>query len=120
MSARAAPLGSGVVAGEGLCSRRRVTRSPPGFRHAASSGMLAGAGTDAWLKLLLGMPASLACELPRLAAQVFGCGYVDAMRWTMLLVALAAVSALAIRPAFGSAPDTAMVTSPDPAGSAAS
>jgi hypothetical protein len=32
------------------------------------------------------------------------------MRWTMLLVALAAVSALAIRPAFGSARDTGMVT----------
>jgi len=46
------------------------------------------------------------------------------MRRTMLLpiaiVALAAVSALAIRPAFGSTWDTRMVTSPDPAGSAAS
>ena len=46
------------------------------------------------------------------------------MRWTTLLpitiVALAAVSALAIRPSFGSARDTGMVTSPDPADSAAS
>jgi hypothetical protein len=46
------------------------------------------------------------------------------MRRTMLLpitiVALAAVSALAIRPVFGSAWDTGMVTSPDPADSAAS
>ena len=47
------------------------------------------------------------------------------MRRTMLLlpitiVALAAVSALAIRPVFGSAWDTGMATSPDPADSAAS
>lgn len=45
------------------------------------------------------------------------------MRRTMLLpiaiVALAAVSALAIRPVFGSTWDTGMVTSPDPADSAA-
>jgi hypothetical protein len=46
------------------------------------------------------------------------------MRRTLLLpitiVVLAAVSALAIRRAFGSAWDTGMVTSPDPADSAAS
>jgi anti-sigma regulatory factor (Ser/Thr protein kinase) len=54
-----------------------------------------------------GTPASLARELPRLAAQLFSYGYINAMRWTMPLpitiVTLAAVSALAIRPAHGRA-----------------
>jgi hypothetical protein len=48
------------------------------------------------------VPASLAAELHRLAAEVFSNGYVLAMRWTMVLpiavVGIAAVSCLAIKP----------------------
>jgi hypothetical protein len=48
-----------------------------------------------------GIPGTLAARLHRLAAEVFTQGYVLAMRWTMVMpiavVALAAVSCLAIR-----------------------
>jgi EmrB/QacA subfamily drug resistance transporter len=72
-----------------------------GFRQAASSGAIGGTGSSTTVKLPSGTPPSLAHELTRLVAVVFGNGYVDAMRWAMLLpigiVTLAAVSAFAIR-----------------------
>jgi len=47
------------------------------------------------------VPAALAAQLRRLAAEVFSQGFVLAMRWTMVMpiavVALAAASCLAIR-----------------------
>jgi EmrB/QacA subfamily drug resistance transporter len=71
-----------------------------GFRQLAASGTFAtGSGTQ--LKLPAGTPPALAHELARLAGLVFGNGYVDAMRSTMILpiavVALAALTALALR-----------------------
>jgi MFS family permease len=71
-----------------------------GFREAASSGTFeTGSGTA--VKLPPGVPPSLATEAARLAAAVFDEGYVQAMRWTMILpiavVALAALTAFAIR-----------------------
>jgi EmrB/QacA subfamily drug resistance transporter len=71
-----------------------------GFRRAAASGSFAfGSGTQ--LNLPAGTPPSLAREVGRLAGIVFGNGYVDAMRWTMVLpvavVALAALTAFALR-----------------------
>jgi EmrB/QacA subfamily drug resistance transporter len=72
-----------------------------GFRQAASSGAIGGSGSSTTLKLPADTPSSLAHELARLATVVFSNGYVDAMRWAMLLpigiVALAAISAFAIR-----------------------
>jgi EmrB/QacA subfamily drug resistance transporter len=71
-----------------------------GFRQAAASGTFAtGSGTQ--LKLPAGTTSALAREVARLAGIVFGNGYVDAMRWTMILpvgvVALAALTAFALR-----------------------
>jgi EmrB/QacA subfamily drug resistance transporter len=71
-----------------------------GFHQAAASGTFAfGSGTQ--LKLPAGTLPALAHELARLAGIVFGNGYVDAMRWTMILpvavVALTALTAFALR-----------------------
>jgi MFS family permease len=69
-----------------------------GFHQAAATGLLSGSPGSAAPK---GTPPALAAELARLGAEVFSHGYVLAMRWTMVLpiavVALAAVSCLAIR-----------------------
>jgi hypothetical protein len=51
-----------------------------GFLRAASSGAIGDSTTGSALKLPAGTPASVARELPQLAAQVFGHGYVGAMR----------------------------------------
>jgi EmrB/QacA subfamily drug resistance transporter len=71
-----------------------------GFRQTAASGTLA-AGSGTQLKLPAGTSPALAHELARLAGIVFANGYVDAMRWTMILpvavVALAALTAFALR-----------------------
>jgi EmrB/QacA subfamily drug resistance transporter len=71
-----------------------------GFRAAAASGTFA-AGGGAPVKLPAGVPPSLAHEVAQIAATVFDQGYLEAMRWTMILpiavVALAAVTAFAIR-----------------------
>ena len=69
-----------------------------GFRKAASSGLIgapSGSGASA------GTSPGLAAQLRRLGAEVFGQGYVTAMRWTMILpitvVLLAAASCLALK-----------------------
>ena len=70
-----------------------------GFRKAASSGLIGGAPTGSGAQA--GTSPELAAQLRRLGAEVFGQGYVHAMRWTMVLpivvVALAAASCLALR-----------------------
>jgi EmrB/QacA subfamily drug resistance transporter len=71
-----------------------------GFHQAAASGLLSGGPANSGASGS-NEPPSLAAELNRLAAEVFSHGYVLAMRWTMVLpiavVALAAISCLAIR-----------------------
>jgi EmrB/QacA subfamily drug resistance transporter len=71
-----------------------------GFRQAASSGTFA-TGPGAPVKLPAGVPPSLAHEVAQIAATVFDEGYLQAMRWTMILpitvVALAAITGFAIR-----------------------
>jgi EmrB/QacA subfamily drug resistance transporter len=72
-----------------------------GFRQAAASGVLAGGPAGSAAARAPGASPALAAQLRRLAADVFTQGYVLAMRWTMVMpiavVALAAVSCLAIR-----------------------
>ena len=69
------------------------------FRQAASTGLIGGAPASSAAPA--GASPGLAAQLHRLGAEVFSEGYVHAMRWTMILpiavVALAAVSCLAIR-----------------------
>jgi hypothetical protein len=81
-----------------------------GFHQAAASGLLSGGPANAG-PAGANEPPSLAAELHRLAAEVFTHGYVLARRWTMVLpiavVALAAISCLAIRPEGGAARATA-------------
>ena len=83
-----------------------------GFRRAASSGLI---GTPA-SSGAHGIPAALAAEVQRLGGEVFSHGYVLAMRWTMVLpisvVALAAVSCLAVKPDVGQ--DRAAVPGEEP------
>jgi EmrB/QacA subfamily drug resistance transporter len=70
-----------------------------GFRQAASSGLIGGA--PAGSAAPAGTSPGLAAQLRRLGAEVFAQGYVNAMRWTMVLpiavVALAAASCLLLR-----------------------
>ncbi len=85
-----------------------------GIRDAAASGLVgAGPATAA----PQGVPAALAGELRQLGAVVFSHGYVEAMRWTMVMpiavVFLAAVSCLAIRQPRGR--ERLAVAAPSPA-----
>ena len=85
-----------------------------GFRQAASSGLIGGAPkTPAGSAAPAGTSPGLAAQLRRLGAEVFGQGYVHAMRWTMVLpiavVALAAASCLLLKnKASGQGPATAV------------
>jgi EmrB/QacA subfamily drug resistance transporter len=69
-----------------------------GIRGADASGLVGGGPGPAAPK---GAPPALVAELRQLGATVFSHGYVEAMRWTMVMpiavVFLAAVSCLAIR-----------------------
>jgi MFS family permease len=82
-----------------------------GFHQAAATGLLSGGPANSGPAGPRNVPASLAAELHRLAAEVFTNGYVLAMRWTMVLpiavIALAAVSCLAIKQDGGAARATA-------------
>jgi EmrB/QacA subfamily drug resistance transporter len=97
-----------------------------GFRQAAASGLLTGGGSGSSAATTRGLPAALAAQLQRLAAEVFSEGYVLAMRWTMVMpiavVALAAVSCLAIknRPAGQGGPEKAGAASGQMAGTISS
>jgi EmrB/QacA subfamily drug resistance transporter len=73
-----------------------------GFRDAARSGLQVGAGqTGSKIKLPPGAPASLIQRIDLISREVFGYGFVTAMRWTMampvLLLLVAAACCLAIR-----------------------
>ena len=72
-----------------------------GFRQSAASGVLTGGPAGSAPGGTPGVPAALAAQLRRLAAEVFTNGYVLAMRWTMLMpiavVVLAAASCFAIK-----------------------
>jgi EmrB/QacA subfamily drug resistance transporter len=72
-----------------------------GFRQAAASGLLTGGSAGSAPGTTGNLPAALAAEVRRLAAEVFAQGYVLAMRWTMVLpisvVVLAAASCFAIK-----------------------
>ena len=74
-----------------------------------SSGLVGGSSVPSAPR---GTPPALAAELTRLGAYVFTHGYVHAMRWTMVMpiavVALAAVSCLAISSKAGGQGRTAM------------
>ena len=82
-----------------------------GFHQAAATGLLTGGPANSGPASSPNVPPALAAELHRLAAEVFTNGYVLAMRWTMVLpiavVALAAVSCLAIKQDSGAARATA-------------
>jgi EmrB/QacA subfamily drug resistance transporter len=83
-----------------------------GFRQAAASGLLTGGPAGSGAGGSRDVPAALAAQLRRLGAEVFAQGYVLAMRWTMVMpiavVALAAVSCLAIKNKTGGQDRTAV------------
>jgi EmrB/QacA subfamily drug resistance transporter len=73
-----------------------------GFRDAARSGLQVGSGqTGSKVKLPPGAPASLIQRIELISRDVFGYGFVTAMRWTVamtvVLLLLAAACCLAIR-----------------------
>jgi MFS family permease len=71
------------------------------IHNSASGGISVGAGQNGGVKLPAGLPAQLVAEVTRIGHAIFTYGYVDAMRWTMLLpvvlLAVGALSCLAIR-----------------------
>jgi EmrB/QacA subfamily drug resistance transporter len=83
-----------------------------GFRDAAKSGLQVGAGqTGAQVKLPPGSPPGLLQQIEAAGHYVFAHGFVDAMRWTLVMpvaaLLLAAATCLALRqgkPAAGSPP----------------
>jgi MFS family permease len=85
-----------------------------GFHQAAATGVLSGSPANSGVGGSRNVPPSLAAVLKRLAAEVFSHGYVLAMRWTMVLpiavVALAAISCLAIKQERGADAATAQGT----------
>jgi hypothetical protein len=84
---------------------RRSVALPQDVRHAFVGAFKDAAsftsGTSSGFSAPKGTPAALAAELSRLGSEVFSIGYVQAMRWTMILpisvIGLAALSCLAIR-----------------------
>jgi EmrB/QacA subfamily drug resistance transporter len=73
-----------------------------GFRNAAKSGLQVGAGqTGVRVRLPPGSPPGLLQRIAQIARDVFAHGFVDAMRWTMvmpvLMLLVAAATCLAIR-----------------------
>jgi EmrB/QacA subfamily drug resistance transporter len=83
-----------------------------GFRDAAKSGLQVGAGqTGTQVKLPPGSPRGLLQQIEAAGRYVFAHGFVDAMRWTLVMpvaaLLLAAATCLALRqgePAAGSPP----------------
>jgi EmrB/QacA subfamily drug resistance transporter len=82
-----------------------------GFRQSAARGALTGGASGSAPGRAPGTSPALAAQLQRLAHEVFTQGYVQAMRWTMVMpiavVVLAAVSCLAIRNGVGGPPGPA-------------
>src|SRR5262249_21357768 len=83
------------------------------FRASATGPVQVG-GSNGQIKLPSGMPTQLAHQFTQLAGQVFGNGFVDAMRTTILLpitlIGIAVVSCLALRGRGKSSPDPAAAT----------
>ncbi len=89
---------------------RRSTALPPAirprfvgsFQQAAKSGLQVGSGqSGSAVKPPPGTPTALAAELSRIAHEVFGTGFVSAMKTTLILpiavIAVAALCCIAIR-----------------------
>jgi EmrB/QacA subfamily drug resistance transporter len=84
---------------------RRSVVLPQDVRHAFIGAFKDAAsftsGTSSGISAPKGTPAALAAELERLGGEVFSVGYVQAMRWTMLLpivvIGLAAASCILVR-----------------------
>ena len=106
---------------------RRSVILPPNVRQAFIGGFAQAAtftaGTSSAVTVPKGTPPGLAAELRRLSTEVFSVGYVQAMRWTMVMpiavIGLAAVSCLAIRrrgrePSNTLEPQPAAASSPGP------
>ena len=87
-----------------------------GFRDAAKSGLQVGSGQNGGVHLPPHTPAPLAHQLTLIGQQVFSTGFVQAMRWTVVMpvgmMLLAALSCLAIR---GGKPSAASGTPGAPA-----
>ncbi|MGD0560193.1 MAG: MFS transporter, partial [Streptosporangiaceae bacterium] len=83
---------------------RRSVILPENVRHAFIGAFAQAAsftaGTTSGISVPKGTPPALAAELEKLGAEVFSVGYVQAMRWTMLMpivvIVLAAASCLTI------------------------
>jgi EmrB/QacA subfamily drug resistance transporter len=73
------------------------------IHNSASGGISVGAGQNGGVKLPAGLPAQLVAEVTRIGHAIFTNGYIEAMRWTMVmpvvLLAVGAVSCLAIKSA---------------------
>ncbi len=103
---------------------RRSVVLPEPVRHAfvGAFGQAASftTGTSSGISVPKGTPPALAAELRRLGAEVFSTGYVQAMRWTMVMpiavIVLAAASCLAISRR-GQAPSNAVEPQPAAASS---
>lgn len=103
---------------------RRSVVLPEPVRHAfvGAFGQAASftTGTSSGISVPKGTPPALAAELRRLGAEVFSIGYVQAMRWTMVMpiavIVLAAASCLAISRR-GQAPSNAVEPQPAAASS---
>jgi EmrB/QacA subfamily drug resistance transporter len=71
------------------------------IHNSASGGISVGAGQNGGVKLPAGLPAQLVAEVTRIGHAIFTNGYVEAMRWTMVmpvvLLAVGALSCLAIK-----------------------
>ncbi len=106
-------------------ARTRTTALPPatrdhliaGFQATAQNGVGVGAGQGgASVRLPQGLPAQLVGEIEQVAHAIFTNGYVEAMRWTMVMpivvLVIGAVSCLLIKrnPA---APPAAAAGGPD-------
>jgi EmrB/QacA subfamily drug resistance transporter len=101
-------------------ARQRTTALPgpirnhliSGFASAGKSGVQIGAGQSGGsVKVGPGVPAQLAAEISRIAAEVFGFGFVDAMRATMsvtvILLLIGSASCLLLREGRRAAPPAA-------------
>jgi hypothetical protein len=77
------------------------SRLVAGFRDAAKSGLQVGSGQNGGAHLPPHTPAPLAHQVTLIGQQVFSTGFVQGMRWTVVMpvgmMLLAALSCLAIR-----------------------
>jgi EmrB/QacA subfamily drug resistance transporter len=109
-------------------ARTRTTALPPatrdhliaGFEATAKNGVGVGAGQGgAGVQLPQGLPAQLVREIEQIAHAIFTNGFVEAMRWTMLMpivvLVIGAVSCLLIKQNPAAAPVAVAAAGPDDA-----